>query len=113
MRPCDTQFTLLLNFAPRRLQFQSSALDSSGCDADVFCSQEILKDYAIREINILLWFALFVITAVLLKKLFFVFKVWSYGCRIPGPPSPSFYRYSTLLCSSNPQFGITGMFKLL
>ncbi|KAK9741898.1 hypothetical protein RND81_03G136300 [Saponaria officinalis] len=107
MRPCDTQFTLLLNFVARRLQSHSSALDSSACDADVLSSQEILKDYAIREINILLWFALFVITAVLLKKLFFVFKIWAYGCQIPGPPSPSFCGHSTLFCSSDSQFDLT------
>ncbi|KAK9668683.1 hypothetical protein RND81_13G078200 [Saponaria officinalis] len=28
--------------------------------------------------------------AVLLKKKIFVLKVWAYGCRSPGPPSPSF-----------------------
>lgn len=99
--PCDSRFSLLLTFISRRL-YQSS-------DSAVFCndSQKILRDYAIREINLLLWLFFIGITVLLLRKVINLFKLWFYGGRIPGPPSPSFYGHSVLFTGSNSHEDLT------
>ncbi|XP_021752623.1 cytochrome P450 4d2-like [Chenopodium quinoa] len=98
--PCDSQFSLLFTFISRRL-YQSS-------ESSVSCNQ-MLWDYAIREINFLLWLSFVGISAILLRKLFVLFKIWSYGSRIPGPPSPSFYGHSVLFAGANSHQDLTDL----
>ncbi|KMT17030.1 hypothetical protein BVRB_2g042310 [Beta vulgaris subsp. vulgaris] len=101
--PCNSQFSLLLNFISRRLYHSSGSIDSTYCNN----SQQILKDYAIREINLLLWLTFIGITALLIRKLALIFKLWSHGSRIPGPPSPSFYGHSVLFSGAHPHVDLT------
>lgn len=105
MTPCESPFSLLLDFLSRRLDH--SRPSGATCDAESFDSQQIFRDYAIREINLLLWFSLFAVTALLLRKLLKLFKLWSYGGRIPGPPCPSFYGHSVLFTGTNSQESLT------
>ncbi|XP_057541104.1 uncharacterized protein LOC130818871 isoform X2 [Amaranthus tricolor] len=100
--PCDSQFCLFLTFLCRRLYSKSS-------DSVVSCndSHQILRDYAIREINLLLWISFFGITVLLVRKIVLLLKLWSHGGRIPGPPSPSFYGHSVLLTGANPHEDLT------
>lgn len=101
--PCDSRFSLLLTFISHRL-YQSSE-SSISCDD----SNQILRDYAIREINLLLWLSFIGITVLLLRKLIVLFKLWSHGSRIPGPPSPSFYGHSVLFTGTNPHENLSGI----
>ncbi|KAL9247779.1 hypothetical protein vseg_021173 [Gypsophila vaccaria] len=97
---CDNQFTFILTFIYGRLHPHSSS-SSSAID-----SRDILRDYALREFNVLLWFLLCVITFFLAKELISVFRVWAYGARIPGPPSVSFYGHSSMFCGGDPRFDL-------
>ncbi|CAO2820812.1 unnamed protein product [Amaranthus hypochondriacus] len=100
--PCDSQFSLFLTFLSRRLYSKSSDFVVSCND-----SHQILRDYAIREINLLLWISFFGITVLLVRKVVLLLKLWSHGGRIPGPPSPSFYGHSVLLTGANPHEDLT------
>lgn len=57
----------------------------------------LFRDYFVREINAFLWISLIAITALLLRKIFALLRLWAKGRRIPGPPCPSFYGHSKLI----------------
>ncbi|KAI7981253.1 Cytochrome P450 3A11 [Camellia lanceoleosa] len=62
----------------------------------------LLRDYATRQINALLWVSLIAITVLLLRKVIRIFRLWSIANLIPGPPCPSsFYGHSTLISGAN------------
>ncbi|XP_028066219.1 cytokinin hydroxylase-like [Camellia sinensis] len=62
----------------------------------------LLRDYATRQINALLWVSLIAITVLLLRKVIRIFRLWSIANLIPGPPCPSsFYGHSTLISGPN------------
>ncbi|XP_077241605.1 cytochrome P450 734A1-like [Tasmannia lanceolata] len=58
------------------------------------------REYAIREINVLLWISLVTITSLLIRKVYFLLEIWAKGSKIPGPPCPSFYGHSKLFSGS-------------
>ncbi|KAG9454809.1 hypothetical protein H6P81_007713 [Aristolochia fimbriata] len=60
-------------------------------------SGSFFRDYAAREINVLLWISLIAITALLLRKIAALLNLWAKGQRIPGPPCPSFHGHSKLI----------------
>eukprot|EP00262_Sarcandra_glabra_P020839 TRINITY_DN8471_c0_g1_i1.p1 TRINITY_DN8471_c0_g1~~TRINITY_DN8471_c0_g1_i1.p1 ORF type:complete len:589 (-),score=83.32 TRINITY_DN8471_c0_g1_i1:532-2298(-) len=69
-------------------------------DGSRICRDEeshFFKDYAVREINALLWFFLILITFLLLKKVTKLLRFWAKGSKIPGPPCPSFYGHWELV----------------
>ncbi|OAY53340.1 cytochrome P450 734A1 [Manihot esculenta] len=57
-------------------------------------SSGLLKDYATREFNAFLWISLVTITALLLGKVFKLFRLWSKARRIAGPPCTSFFGHN-------------------
>ncbi|GMP41054.1 hypothetical protein CsSME_00011278 [Camellia sinensis var. sinensis] len=62
----------------------------------------LLRDYATRQINALLWVSLIAITVLLLRKVIRIFRLWSIANLIPGPPCfSSFYGHSTLISGPN------------
>lgn len=62
----------------------------------------LLRDYATRQINALLWVSLIAITVLLLRRVIRLFRLWSIANLIPGPPcSSSFYGHSTLISGAN------------
>ncbi|KAM7472590.1 hypothetical protein LguiA_010773 [Lonicera macranthoides] len=61
----------------------------------------LLQDYATQQINVFLWISLISITFLLLTKLAKLFRLWSKGGLIPGPPCPSFYGHVDLISRSN------------
>ena len=98
MKSCEpvTPTTTFLAF----LRYSSS---SSNCN-----SQELLRDFATRELNAFLWISLIAITALLLRKVAKLFKLWAQGRKIPGPLCSSFYGHSNLISREN----LTGQFSL-
>lgn len=69
----------------------------------------LFRDYVTRLINVLLWISLISITALLLRKLTGILRLWTQAKLIPGPPCPSsFYGHSKLISGSN----LTGEFVL-
>ncbi|XP_068664011.1 cytochrome P450 734A1-like [Aristolochia californica] len=60
-------------------------------------SGSFFRDYAAREINVLLWISLIAITALLLRKIAALLNLWAKGRKIPGPPCPSFHGHSKLI----------------
>ncbi|XP_057976259.1 uncharacterized protein LOC131163641 [Malania oleifera] len=62
--------------------------------------KSLLREYAERELNAILWFLLIAITALLLRKVVKLFVLWAKGAKIPGPPCPSFYGHSSLVTDS-------------
>ncbi|MED6169347.1 hypothetical protein PIB30_020477 [Stylosanthes scabra] len=75
----------------------------SRCNSDSHghSSSELLRDFANRELNAFLWLSLFLVTALLLRKLFNLFSLWHRARNIPGPPCPSFYGHSNLISRQN------------
>lgn len=69
----------------------------------------LFRDYVTSQINVLLWISLISITALLLRKLTGILRLWTQAKLIPGPPCPSsFYGHSKLISGSN----LTGEFVL-
>ncbi|XP_068660813.1 uncharacterized protein [Aristolochia californica] len=60
-------------------------------------SGSFFRDYAAREINVLLWISLIATTALLLRKIATLLNLWAKGWKIPGPPCPSFHGHSKLI----------------
>lgn len=60
-------------------------------------SGDLLMDYAVREVNALLWLSLIVVTALLLQRIVALLRLWDKGRCIPGPPCPSFFGHSKLI----------------
>ncbi|KAM3685753.1 hypothetical protein ACB098_11G144400 [Castanea mollissima] len=73
-----------------------SSSSSENCN-----SQELLRDVATRELNAFLWVSLIAITALLLRKVAKLFKLWAQARKIPGPPCSSFYGHSNLISREN------------
>ena len=98
MKSCEpvTPTTTFLAF----LRYSSS---SSNCN-----SQELLRDFATRELNAFLWISLIAITALLLRKVAKLFKLWAQARKIPGPLCSSFYGHSNLISREN----LTGQFSI-
>lgn len=69
---------------------------------------DLLMDYAVREINALLWLFLIVVTALLLQRIVALLRLWDTGRRIPGPPCPSFFGHSKLISASGSGDNLTG-----
>ncbi|KAI8546058.1 hypothetical protein RHMOL_Rhmol07G0086600 [Rhododendron molle] len=62
----------------------------------------LFRDYVTRQINVLLWISLISITALLLRKLTGILRLWTQAKLMPGPPCPSsFYGHSKLISGSN------------
>ncbi|KAH8512609.1 hypothetical protein H0E87_006041 [Populus deltoides] len=61
-----------------------------------FISSESAREYAKKEFNAILWIALITITALLLDKVFTLFRLWSKASKIPGPPCNSFFGHGNL-----------------
>ncbi|KAI3949124.1 hypothetical protein MKW98_026504 [Papaver atlanticum] len=89
MKPCETPYTLLGVLLSRRRSNYS-------CEYPNF-----LRDYAIREINVLLWISLIATTTFLVKRVIKLMKLWSYGRNLPGPPCPSLFGHSQLFSGEN------------
>ncbi|KAL6009869.1 hypothetical protein ACLOJK_000300 [Asimina triloba] len=68
----------------------------------------IPRDYLIREINALLWLFLIAITALLLRKIAVLVRLWAKGRKIPGPPCPSFYGHAKLIAGAGSGHNLTG-----
>ncbi|KAK7334576.1 hypothetical protein VNO80_26336 [Phaseolus coccineus] len=68
-------------------------------------SSELLRDFAMRELNAFLWLSLVVVTTLLLRRLFSLFGLWRKARTIPGPPSSSFFGGCKLF--SRPNFTFT------
>lgn len=58
---------------------------------------EFVKEYAVWELNAVLWISLLAVTYLLLDKVFRLFRLWSQGGKIPGLPYSSFYGHTHLL----------------
>ncbi|KAJ9179519.1 hypothetical protein P3X46_011299 [Hevea brasiliensis] len=73
----------------------SYLLSSSKSNYYSTCNSEegsrLLKDYATREFNAFLWISLVTITALLLEKVFKLFRLWAKARRITGPACTSFF----------------------
>ncbi|KAK9156590.1 hypothetical protein Scep_003164 [Stephania cephalantha] len=92
MMPCEASTNLLW----RLMQKRSSGCSFGDGDDDGF---QLIRDYAVREINALLWLSLIAITALLVRRVSNLMSLWSKGREIPGPPCPSFYGHSKLFSS--------------
>lgn len=93
--PCDQTSFSLLGFL-----LQPSQSSSRSCSIGHGDDQSQLfnfKDYFVREINALLWIFLIAVTALLLRRIFVLLRLWAKGRQIPGPPCPSFYGHSKLI----------------
>ncbi|PRQ55764.1 putative unspecific monooxygenase [Rosa chinensis] len=84
--PCGSNTLLTILFQSR----------SEACSND-----SILRDLVAREFNAFLWISLIAVTALLLRKLFDLLRLWAKAKPIPGPPCPSFYGHSNLLSRQN------------
>lgn len=98
MKPCGTE-TPTTTAAATLFSF----LRQSGNNCD---SKQLMKDLATREFNAFLWISLIAITALLLRKVVKLFRLWVQARNIPGPPCPSFYGHSNLISREN----LIGMF---
>uniref|UniRef100_A0A7N2LDD1 Uncharacterized protein n=1 Tax=Quercus lobata TaxID=97700 RepID=A0A7N2LDD1_QUELO len=94
MKSCEpvTPTTTFLAF----LRHSSSSSSSENGN-----SQELLRDFATREFNAFLWISLIAITALLLRKVTKLFKLWAQARKIPGPLCSSFYGHSNLISREN------------
>uniref|UniRef100_A0A2N9GUD8 Uncharacterized protein n=1 Tax=Fagus sylvatica TaxID=28930 RepID=A0A2N9GUD8_FAGSY len=93
MKPCGTE-TPTTTAAATLFSF----LRQSGNNCD---SKQLMKDLATREFNAFLWISLIAITALLLRKVVKLFRLWVQARNIPGPPCPSFYGHSNLISREN------------
>ncbi|KAI4332914.1 hypothetical protein L6164_017784 [Bauhinia variegata] len=89
MNPCVSH-PLLLLLLPSSFTSCTSAEKS-----------QILRDYAIIEINAFQWLALIAIYALLLRKFFMLFRLWYKGSKIPGLPCPFFDGHYKLFAQKN------------
>ncbi|XP_043722707.1 protein LUTEIN DEFICIENT 5, chloroplastic-like isoform X2 [Telopea speciosissima] len=89
MEPCEAPHTLL-GFLLHKDQPGSRI-----CRAEE--DFHFFRDYAIREINVLLWVSLILITGLLLRKVARLLRLWAKGRKIPGPPCSSFYGHVKLI----------------
>ncbi|KAI3926968.1 hypothetical protein MKX01_032883 [Papaver californicum] len=87
MKPCETPYTLLGVLLSRK---------SNSCEYPNF-----LRDYVIREFNVILWISLIAITTFLMKRVVKLMKLWSDGRNLPGPPCPSLFGHSQLFSGEN------------
>eukprot|EP00257_Ricinus_communis_P019690 XP_015578748.1 cytochrome P450 4X1 isoform X2 [Ricinus communis] len=71
----------------------SLKLKYNSCDS-MENSRMLLKDYATRELNAFLWISLITITALMLDKVFKLFRLWSKARAIAGPPCSSFFGHN-------------------
>ncbi|KAG6618183.1 cytochrome P450 72A397-like [Carya illinoinensis] len=84
--------------------FLSSLLQTSNTKSgtrDSLETSRLLRDVATREFNAFLWFSLIAVTALLLRKVFNLFRLWAQARNIPGPPCTSFYGHSKLISREN------------
>ncbi|XP_042489039.1 cytochrome P450 72A397-like isoform X2 [Macadamia integrifolia] len=89
MNPCEAPYTLL------GFLLQKDQPGSKTCRAEE--GFQFFRDYAIREINVLLWVSLILITGLLLRKVTRLLRLWAKGRKIPGPPCSSFYGHVKLI----------------
>ncbi|KAF8395641.1 hypothetical protein HHK36_019591 [Tetracentron sinense] len=89
MNSCEVPYTLL------GFLLQRDRSKPRTCSAEE--DSNFFRDYAAREINALLWISLILITALLLRKVTQLLRLWAKGRNIPGPPCPSFYGHSKLI----------------
>ncbi|KAF3790083.1 Cytochrome P450 734A1 [Nymphaea thermarum] len=85
MSSCETPYTLL--------GFLLSKGDIDGHDT-CFAGSHLLKSYAVRQVNALLWISLIVVTGLLVQRIARLLRFWCQGSRLPGPPCPSFYGHT-------------------
>lgn len=89
--------------------FLASLLQSWKAKSGICNSQEtsqFLRDFVAWEFNAFLWISLIAVTALLLRKVFKLFRLWAQARKIPGPPCNSFYGHSKLISREN----LTGRF---
>lgn len=72
-----------------------------------------LRDYAIHEINTILWALLIVITGVLLKRVAHLFWLWALGSRFPGPPSSVLSGHSSRIAKAGGHDGFSALLSEL
>ncbi|KAK4783312.1 hypothetical protein SAY86_007686 [Trapa natans] len=82
---------------PLILLLIESKLQSKEC----YSGRKLLRDYAVRELNAFLWISLIAVTFYFLRRVVQVFKLWSQGSKISGPPSPSFYGHCKIFSREN------------
>ncbi|KAH9322433.1 hypothetical protein KI387_017072, partial [Taxus chinensis] len=46
----------------------------------------LLRQYAVHEVNAILWALLIIVTALLLRRVWWLARFWVRGSRLPGPP---------------------------
>ncbi|XP_054815984.1 3,9-dihydroxypterocarpan 6A-monooxygenase-like [Prosopis cineraria] len=92
--PCDSHPSTFLGLL---LQSLSSSCNRGGDGG----SSQLLRDLVTREVNAFLWLALIVVTALLLRKVVRLFRLWLKARKIPGIPSPSFYGHCKLISREN------------
>ncbi|XP_031494595.1 cytochrome P450 734A5-like [Nymphaea colorata] len=85
MSSCEAPYTLL--------GFLLSKGDIDGHDT-CFAGSHLLKSYAVRQVNALLWISLIVVTGLLVQRIARLLRFWCQGSRLPGPPCPSFYGHT-------------------
>ncbi|GAB4827747.1 hypothetical protein Ancab_034633 [Ancistrocladus abbreviatus] len=107
MKPCESRFSFL-TFLFNGIHPSRSG-DLCYAESSLVDYRQMIKEYAIREINLLLWVSFTAITILLLRKLVKLFRLWVKGSRIPGPPCPSFYGHSELFNGKNPQENLSGL----
>ncbi|KAB1226673.1 hypothetical protein CJ030_MR1G008478 [Morella rubra] len=84
--------------------FLASLLQSWKAKSGICNSQEtsqFLRDFVAWEFNAFLWISLIAVTALLLRKVFKLFRLWAQARKIPGPPCNSFYGHSKLISREN------------
>ena len=96
MDPCDSH---PITFLGLLLQSKFSSCNSRE-------NSELLRDFVSREFNAFLWVALIVITTLLVKEVYNLFRLWHKAKKIPGPQCSSFFGHCKLLSREN----LTGNF---
>eukprot|EP01018_Ginkgo_biloba_P006070 Gb_25378 [translate_table: standard] len=82
--------------SPSRLNL-FSFLFRSGIVSPPICASRplVLRQYAVDEINTILWAALITVTGLLLRRVGRLIRFWVRGSRLPGPPCPAFVGHSS------------------
>ncbi|XP_031371615.1 cytochrome P450 4F11-like isoform X1 [Punica granatum] len=93
MNPCGSPSTL-----PLLGLLLESKLRSRSC---FYSGRQLLRAYAERQFNAFLWISLIGVTLLLLRRVARLFRLWSEGSKLPGPPCPSFYGHCNLFSREN------------
>ncbi|KAF7824777.1 cytochrome P450 78A5-like [Senna tora] len=94
--PCDSHPTTFFGLL---LQSRSASCNPDGQSS--YSSSLLIRDFLTREINAFLWLSLIVVTALLLRKLLKLFRLWYMASNIPGIPTSSLSGHYNLISRQN------------